>query len=213
MPPNAVRVVLIDQHAMVRQLFVHWMRAHLGLRVVGDAGTVREGILTLLREKPDLALFDWVLPDARGFDLVRAVGAQLPNTRWLCLTANEQSQLVREAVSLGVHGFVQKRGNLTTLRDAIFRVAAGGHYYCPFSANLLVEKMVEAGRAETTLTPRERRVLQCYARGETVDRIAAITGVSVRTVQHHLVLLKEKLGVHESAELVRFAIKHGYVPA
>jgi DNA-binding NarL/FixJ family response regulator len=209
-----VRVVLVEDHIMVRQLMAHLVRDELGFTLLGDCTTVAEATATLLREKPDLAIVDWMLPDGRGFDLVRAVGAKLPKTRWLFMSSNEQGHLVREAVSLGVHGFVMKRSDLSTLRTAIAKVVAGEKYYCQASARLLVEKMVDEGRAvAANLTGREREVLRGYARGENAKVIAEKLGINAKTVQNHLTLLKEKLGLQEPAELVHYAIKHGYIEA
>ncbi len=208
------RVVLIEDHTMVRQLFAHLIRDELGLTLAADCTTVADGAATLLVEKPDLAIVDWMLPDGRGFDLVRSVGPKLPRTRWLFISSNEQGHLVREAVSLGVQGFVMKRSDLATLRDAVRRVLAGEKYYCPASARLLVEKMVDESRAvAANLTSREREVLRGYARGENPKVLADRLGVTTKTVQNHLTRLKDKLGLREPAELVHYAIKHGYVEA
>src|ERR1041385_4941733 len=100
--PSSIRVILVEDHTMVRQLFAHLIQQELGHTLVGDCTTVADGKATLLREKPDLAIVDWMLPDGRGFDLVRAVGPKLPRTRWLFVSSNEQGHLVRAAVALGV---------------------------------------------------------------------------------------------------------------
>ena len=113
------RVVLVEDHTMVRQLFAHLVRDELGLTLAADCTTVADGVVALLREKPDLAIVDWMLPDGRGFELVRQAGPKLPRTRWLFISSNEQGHLVREAVSLGVQGFVMKRSDLATLRTSI----------------------------------------------------------------------------------------------
>jgi len=208
------RVVLIEDHVMVRQLFAHLVREELGLQLVADCTTVADGTAALLREKPDLAIVDWMLPDGRGFDLVRGAGPKLPRTRWLFVSSNEQGHLVREAVSLGVQGFVMKRSELSTLRTAVTRVLAGEKYYCPQSSRLLVEKMVDEGRTvAVNLTSREREVLRGFARGENPKLLAERLSVTTKTVQNHLTILKDKLGLHEPAELVHYAIKHGYVEA
>lgn len=211
---SPARVVLIEDHIMVRQLFAHLIQNELGLVLAADCTTVGDGSAALLREKPDLVIVDWMLPDGRGFDLVRNVGPRLPRTRWLFISSNEQGHLVREAVSLGVHGFVMKRSDLATLREAVRRILDGEKYYCPTSARLLVEKMVDESRAVgASLTGREREVLRGFARGENPKLLAERLGVSTKTVQNHLTLLKEKLGLREPAELVHYAIKHGYVEA
>lgn len=208
------RVVLVEDHTMVRQLFAHLVCEDLGLTLAADCTTVADGLQALLREKPDLAIVDWMLPDGRGFELVRRAGPKLPRTRWLFVSSNEQGHLVREAVSLGVHGFVMKRSDLATLRDAVRRVVAGEKYYCPASARLLVEKMVDESQAvAANLTAREREVLRGFANGENPKALADRLSVSTKTIQNHLSLLKEKLGLHEPAEIVHYAIKHGYVEA
>lgn len=197
---------------MVRQLLAHVVSADLGLKLVADCTTVAEGVAALLREKPDLAIVDWMLPDGRGFDLVRQAGPRLARTRWIFISSNEQGHLVREAVALGVHGFVMKRSDLSTLRTAIARVLAGEKYYCADSSRLLVEKMVDEGcTVAVNLTAREREVLRSFARGENTKSLADRLSISAKTVQNHLTMLKEKLGLHEPAELVHYAIKHGYI--
>mgnify|MGYP001556236671 FL=1 len=211
--PSA-RVVLVEDHTMVRQLFAHLVREELGLKLAADCTTATDGTAAILREKPDLAIVDWMLPDGRGFDIVRAAGPKLPRTRWLFVSSNEQGHLVREAVSLGVHGFVMKRSDLATLRTAITRVLAGEKYYCPASSRLLVEKMVDEGQAVgANLTERERAVLRGFARGENPKLLAGRLGLTKKTVYNHLSMLKDKLGLHEPADLVHYAIKHGYVEA
>ncbi len=211
---KSARVILVEDHTMVRQLFAHLIREELGLALAADCTTVAEGAAALLAEKPDLAIVDWMLPDGRGFDLVRNVGPKLPRTRWLFISSNEQGHLVREAVSLGVQGFVMKRSDLSTMREAVRRVLAGETYYCPASAALLVDRMVGEGQTMgVNLTSREREVLRGFARGENPKVLADRLGVSTKTVQNHLSILKDKLGLPEPAALVHYAIKHGYIEA
>jgi DNA-binding NarL/FixJ family response regulator len=211
---NPAKIVLVEDHTMVRQLFAHLVVEELGHKLAADCTTVAEGTTALLREKPDLAIVDWMLPDGRGFDLVRACGPKLARTRWLFVSSNEQGHLVREAVSLGVHGFVMKRANLAILRTAITRVLEGEKYYCPDSSRILVEKMVDESRSVgVSLSAREREVLRGFASGQNPKELADKIGVSAKTIQNHLSMLKEKLGLTEPAELVHYAIKHGYIEA
>ena len=212
MPTATPRVVLVEDHTMVRQLFGHLIKTELGYKLAADCTTVADGTAALLREKPDLAIVDWMLPDGRGFDMVRQAGPKLPRTRWILVSSNEQGHLVREAVSLGIHGFVMKRSDLATLRTAIKTVLAGEKYYCAASTRLLVDKMVDEGATvAANLTSREREVLRGFARGDNPKVLADHLGVTMKTVQNHLTLLKEKLGLQEPAELVHYAIKHGYI--
>lgn len=210
--PPTIRVAIIEDHQMLRELIVPILRDHFGYTVAGAVGGVAEGTALCRRERPDLVIADWMLPDGRGFDVLRAVAAELPATRWLFMSSNEHGHLVREAVTLKIHGFVLKRGPLDTLRTAIREVAAGRTYYCPESSRLLVSRLVDDGLAQTSqLSTREREVLRSFAQGDNLKAIADRSGMSVRTVQNHLSAIREKLGLHEPAELVHYAIRHGFV--
>lgn len=211
---SRARIVLIEDHAMVRQLLGALITDQLGHVLCATCLSVQEGLAALRREKPDLAIVDWRLPDGRGFDLVRQMSSELPATRWLFMSATEQGHVVREAVGLGVQGFVQKRADLDTLRTAITKVLAGEKYYCPASSRLLVEELVDERRyAKVPLTPRETDILRHFAQGKNIKAVAVELGISVKTAQNHLTGLKDKLNLHEPAELVHYAIKHGYVEA
>jgi DNA-binding NarL/FixJ family response regulator len=153
-----------------------------------------------------------MLPDGRGFEMVRAVGPLLPRTRWILVSSNDQGHVVREAVTLGVQGYVMKRSNVAELKIAIRKVLAGEKYYCPASSAALVEKMVDESQTlAVNLTPRERAVLRSFARGENPKNLADELGVSLKTVLNHLTMLKEKLNLQEPAEIVHYAIRHGYI--
>lgn len=211
---KASRIVLVEDHAMVRQLLGALIADQAGLELCATCHGIKDALEVLRAEKPDLAIVDWKLPDGRGFDLVRAINGDVPRMKWLFMSATEQGHIVREAVSLGVQGFVQKRADLGTLRTAIGKILAGENYYCPASSNLLVEKMVEESRhTKVTLTPREHEILRSFARGQNIKVTADRLGISAKTAQNHLTSIKDKLGLHEPAELVHYAIRHGYIEA
>lgn len=213
MPGSAptARVVIIEDHSLVRELLATLLRDEFRLAVTAECTSVREGIAACRRERPELVIVDWMLPDGRGFDIVRETREDLPRTRWLFLTSNEQEHIVREAVELGVHGFVMKKSPLEVFCEAIRSVVEGRSYYCNQSARLLVEAMRSEAAMGTNLTAREREVLRRMANGENLKVIAGQLGITVRTAQNHIVSVKEKLGIHEPAGLVRYAIKHGLV--
>lgn len=198
---------------MLRDLLSQLLKSALGLDLVADCGSVAEGVKLCRALKPDLAIVDWMLLDGRGFDIVRACSGTLPRLKWIFVSSNEQGHLVREAVRLGVHGFVMKRADLSTLRTAVTKVLAGQTYYCPVSAALLVDRMVGESREGVTLSSRESAVLRGFASGENPKVMADRLGVSAKTVQNVLSAIKEKLGLYEPAELVHYAIKHGYIEA
>lgn len=209
LPP--ARLVLIEDHGLVRQMLAQVITADLGLVLAAEGATLAEGRAAVAREVPDLVVLDWALPDGCGADLLREWAPRRPAVRWLLISASERGELVRSAAALGAHGFVMKRSDLGVFREALRRVLAGEVYYCPVSARVLAERMVGEGRVGAAgLTGREREVLAAYARGENVKAMAARLGMSVKTAQNHLTLVREKLGLHEPAELVRFAIRHGF---
>lgn len=210
---HRAHVVLVEDHTLVRQLLAHVLQEDPLLELRAECTTLAEARAALLREESDLAIVDGLLPDGRGLDLVREIGARLPRTRWLFISASERAHLVREAISLGVQGFVLQRAELSAFREGIRRVLAGEKYYCAQSAQLLVETMVAEGTGGTVLTSREREVLRGFARGENPKSLAGRLGVSLKTVQNHLTLLKDKLALREPAQLVLYAIRHGYVDA
>lgn len=207
----AARVVIIEDHVLVRELLVSLVRDEFRFEVLAECTNAQEGIAACLQFKPDVAIVDWMLPDGRGFDVVRATREKLPSTRWLFLTSNEQEHIIREAVELGIHGFVMKKSPLEIFCAAIRAVAAGETYYCNTSARLLVEAMRSEAALGTNLTAREREVLRRIASGENPKEIATRLGVTLKTAQNHLVAIKDKLGIQEPAGLVRYAIKHGLV--
>jgi len=197
---------------MVRQLMAVIVKEQFALSLAADCRTVAEGVAACLREKPDLVIIDWMLPDGRGFDVVRAAGPKLPRTKWIFVSSNEQEHMVREAISLGVHGFVLKRSDLSQLREAVHKVLDGQSYYCPASSRLLVESLrSEAKTVRSNLTLREREVLRGFARGENTKAMAERLELTTKSVHNLLARVKEKLGVYEPGPLVRYAIKHGLV--
>ncbi|MBX3737257.1 MAG: response regulator transcription factor [Candidatus Didemnitutus sp.] len=207
------RIALVTEHGIIRQLLAQMLTTELGLTIVAQAGSVAqaEQLLTAEEALPDLVIVGSTLSDGRGGDVVRRLSPRLPQARWFMLSAREQAPIVREAANLGVQGFVMTRSDLGVFRDGLRRVLAGETYYCPAAARLLAEHVVNESAATSPLTPREREVLRGYARGENTKVIAQRLGMNVKTVQNHLTSLKDKLGMREPAELVRYAMKHGYV--
>lgn len=204
---------MVTEHGIIRQLLAQMLTTELGLTVIAQAGSVVEAeqLLNGDGSTPDLVIVGSTLTDGRGGDVVRRLSPKLPQARWFMLSGREQAPIVREAANLGVQGFVMTRSDLGIFREGLRRVLAGETYYCPAAARLLAEHVVNESAATSPLTPREREVLRGYARGENTKVIAQRLGMNVKTVQNHLTSLKDKLGLREPAELVRYAMKHGYV--
>ena len=205
-------VVLIEDHTLVRQLLGAVLEDEPGVALAGDFATVADGIKGCLRLRPALVIIDWMLPDGKGIDVVRALAPRLAGTRYLLITSLEKEHVVREAIDAGVHGFVMKRASYDTLLEAIRAVIAGRSYYCPASSRLLVEALrTAADQGADALTARERDILRGLARGESVKAMAGRFELSPKTVNNQLGTLKDKLGIHDPVLLVRYAINHGIV--
>lgn len=207
------RIVLVEDHALVRQLFAMLVRDHLQAELAGEATSVAEGLAMARREAPDLMMVDWSLPDGDASRLVRELAPEFPAMRWLVVSSREDEGVLRAALALGVHGVVLKQSSLEIFRDAMRQVLAGGTYYCPRSSKVLMESLrSEAPVLGGALTLRERDVLRGLVRGLNPKEIADELGSSVKTVQNQVSQLKDKLGIREPAGLIRYAHQHGIVP-
>jgi two-component system NarL family response regulator len=210
-----VRLIIVEDHTMVRQLLSDAVRTHADLQIVAAVGTVAAGITACLELQPDLAIIDWMLPDGSGLLIVKQIKQQqnLKPIRFIMLTSNDEERLVQEANAAGVQGFVLKSASLETLREALTAVLAGRKYYCPECSKYLLPSLSGNGARlpEHTLTPREREILCSVANGFGTKETAERLRVSTKTIANHLTALKEKLNIHETSGLVRYAIKQGWV--
>lgn len=205
-------IVLVEDHTLMRHLLGAVLKEHPELFLAGDFATVAEGIAGSLRLKPALVIIDWMLPDGKGIDVVRALSPKLAGTRYLFLSSLEKEHIVREAIDAGVHGFVMKRAPYDTLLEAIREVLAGRSFYCATSSRLLVEALrTAAGAGIDALTARERDILRGIARSESIKEIAHRLGLSAKTVNNQLGTLKDKLDIRDTVGLVRYAVRHGLV--
>jgi len=211
-PMKPTSVVLIEDHTLVRHLLGTVLKEEGAVSLAGEFSTVAEGIKGCLKLRPALVIIDWMLPDGKGIDIVRALASRLAGTRFLFLSSLEKEHIVREAIDAGVHGFVMKRASYDTLREAIRAVVGGKSYYCPVSSRLLVEAMrTAAGGGADALTARERDILRGIARSESIKGIANRLGLSPKTVHNQYGALKDKLGIRDTVGLVRYAINNGLV--
>lgn len=207
-----IRVLLADDHALVRD----GLRAVLGrepdMAVVGEAANGREALAMVETAKPDVAVLDLSMPLLNGLDAARLLAARERGPRTILITMHAEDRYVLEALRAGVHGYVLKKQAVADLVRAIREVAAGGVYLSPGVGNA-VATTLRAGRPlpEDSLTPREREVLQLVAEGKTTKEIAAILNVSVKTADTHRTRLMQKLDIHDIAGLTRCAIRLGLI--
>lgn len=206
-----LRVLLADDHVVVRQ----GLRALLeraGVEVVGEAGDGQEAIRLAAELQPDVALLDVAMPILNGVDAAHGIARTCPRTRTVLLTMYVQSHYVLEGLRAGVRGIVVKSRAVDELLRALQAVSAGDTYLSPDVSNVVVESYVATGDArEPHLSDRERQVLQLVAEGKTSKEIATILGISVKTAESHRMKIMERLDIHDTAGLVRYAIREGLI--
>jgi DNA-binding NarL/FixJ family response regulator len=204
-----VRIVLADDHAIVRQ-GLSLLLAGAGFEVVGEAADGHEAVRLAHKLHPDVVVLDVVMPVLNGLDAAREIQHASPRTRAILLTSRQDERMVLEALQAGIRGCVQKTHQAQDLIQAIRDVAAGGVYLSPAFSHCVVE----AYRTRTALPPdplsrRERQVLQLIAEGKSTRQIAHLLGVSVKTAESHRTNIMRKLGIRQTAGLVRYALQRG----
>jgi DNA-binding NarL/FixJ family response regulator len=203
-------VVLVDDHASLREMLRLILKMEGGYEIVGEAAGGL-GALKLCREKrPSVVIVDLTLPELSGTQLIRLLLREAWEPRVLVYSGTLDRHLMQEALAEGPHGFVRKEDSLAELRVALRSVAAGARHISPWAAKLLSSKEHDS---LSRLTPQERVVLQMVAEGLQTKEIADALGSSAKTVDHHRQNLRDKLGLHDVASLTRFAIRHQMIVA
>jgi len=207
-----LRIVVVDDHLMLIQGIKKLLEGRTGLQVVGEAYDGREGVELVKRLKPDIAIVDITMPGLNGLDATRAIAKHSPRTKTILLTMHKENPYVTEALDAGVHAYVIKSQTAGDLLRAIDEVAANRVYLSPSIASVVVNAYRHKDGVDTVpLTLREREVLQLIAEGQKTKQIAARLGISVKTAESHRTRIMKKLDVHDTANLVRYAIRRGLI--
>jgi two-component system, NarL family, response regulator NreC len=206
-----VRVLVVDDHAVVRSGLRLLLESEQDIEVVGEAGDVREAVLEARATHPDVVLMDVVMPDMSGIEGIPKVLKEAPEAKVLFLSMQDDPRYVREAFEGGASGYVLKEAADTELVAAVREVARGGRYVHPeLGARLAVAQVEELARAEADpLSDREHEVLRLLALGHTNHEIAEMLFISVRTAETHRAHIMQKLRLSTRAELVRYALDQG----
>lgn len=209
----ALRILLVDDHAVLRSGLRLLLGTQPDLQVIGEAADGDEALTQIRRLRPDLVILDLSMPGLGGLDALARITAEQPWLKVLILTMHDDAEFVRTALTAGARGYVLKRAADTELLSAVRQVAAGETYVYPsLAARLLdLDRPREPREQAGGLSTRELEVLQLIALGYTRQEIADRLAVSVKTVETHKARISDKLGLRTRAELVRYAIRHDLV--
>jgi DNA-binding NarL/FixJ family response regulator len=207
----SVRILLVDDHQLVRES----LRALLEreqFKVVAEAADGRDAVQQARTVRPDVALVDLGMPKLNGFDAAQEIKRASPNTRVVALTAHAEDAYVMAALRAGIKGYVLKSQAASDLVQAIREVSQGKTYLSPGISRTVVEASL--GNGEQVLNPltlREREVLQLVAEGKRTKELAQMLGISVKTADSHRTRIMRKVDIHDTAGLVRYAIRLGLI--
>jgi DNA-binding NarL/FixJ family response regulator len=214
MKPN--RLLLADDHALVRKGLRALLEGLGGVEIIGEAGNGREALRLIRALRPDVVLMDIAMPELNGLDATARAVRQAPDTRVIILSMHATKEHVLEALRAGTSGYVLKNAAIEELDRAIKSVARGEKYLTPALSGTLVEELRARpahpdAAADSALTTRQREVLQLIAEGRNTRAIADALHLSVKTVETHRVQIMQRLDIHDVAGLTRYAIRIGLV--
>jgi DNA-binding NarL/FixJ family response regulator len=208
------RVLLVEDHTLVRSGIRSLLQADQEIDVVGEAGDGREAVELVRKLKPHVVLMDVAMGDLNGIDATRLITNEHPDVRVLILSMHSDEQYIFEALKAGAKGYVLKSAAVKELMSGIREVAAGRNYVSPSLASVVMDDYVRRAKGDHVvsqvekLTAREREVLQLIAEGNSSAEVAKTLYISIRTVETHRHNIMEKLAIHSIAGLTRFAIRH-----
>jgi DNA-binding NarL/FixJ family response regulator len=215
-----LRILIADDHGLVR----HGARAVLdsqrGWRVVGEASNGKEAVQKAIALKPDVAVVDIGMPDLDGIQVARQIRQALPDTQVLVLTMHESDQMVRRALDAGARGYLLKSDLTECLAKAVKAVSEGKRFLTPKVSDIVLEGFLKSKspyqqeeRAGARITPRELEIIRLLAEGKSNKEVGAKLGIAIRTVETHRANILLKLGLHSLADLIHYAIRHEIIPA
>jgi two-component system, NarL family, response regulator NreC len=206
-----IRIVLADDHVLVRQGLKSLLERE-GFQVVAEASDGQEALRHVESLQPEIAIMDISMPTLNGLNASRQINRSSPKTKTILLTQHDEGQYIREALDAGVKGYVLKNQIASDLLLAIRQVSRGQVYLSPGVSSAVMEAFrSKSEKFENPLTPRERQVLQLIAEGKSTKDVASLLGISTKTAESHRTRLMQKLDIHETASLVRYAVRHGIV--
>lgn len=210
-PAKAIRILVVDDHEIVRHGLRLLLESRPGWTVVGEASTGTEGVEKAVELKPDVVLLDLGMPELNGFEATRRIREALPQTEVLVLSMNDSEQMVRKALASGARGYLVKSG---AGRELLTAIEAALRHKSFLSSSIPQSQGLASGVSEGLagdLTARECEITQLLAEGLNNKEIATRLDISVKTAETHRTNIMRKIGAHSLADLVRYAIRNGLV--
>ncbi|HEV7218052.1 MAG: response regulator transcription factor [Candidatus Acidiferrales bacterium] len=208
-----IQVILADDHQIIRQSLKVLLERE-GLKIVGEASNGQEAVRIAESLHPDVAVLDVSMSVLNGIDAAKEIQKVSPQTKTVFLTIHDEDPYLLEALRVGAKGYVVKTHAAENLVQAIREASRGGVYLSPEVSRAVVQAYQNKTELSSEpLSPRERQVLQLIAEGKTTKEVAGVLNISVKTAETHRTRLMEKLDIHETAGLVRYAIRRGLVQA
>ena len=210
---ETLRLLVVDDHAIVRAGLRMLFQAETDMIIVGEAGSGVEAVTAVRNLKPDVVIMDVAMPGMNGIEATRQIREAYPDTAVLALTMHEDEQYFFEMINAGAAGYIPKRAAPDDLVSAIRAVAQGHMFLHASLARFLMHEVAERReqRDEAVLTPRESQVLMLIAEGNTSREIAEDLVISVKTVERHRENIMSKLDMHNRVQLVKYAIEKGLI--
>jgi len=205
-----IRLLLVDDHPVVRAGYRHLLEQDGDMTVVAQAGQADEACALFARHEPDITVTDLSMPGSSGLELIRRLRERVANARTLVFSMHDSEMLVRRALDLGALGFVSKSSAPECLIDAVHAVTGGRRYLSPGLPQRLLEGAGDAPGV-ASLTPREFEIFRLLSRGESLADCARSLHLSAKTVSNHQSLIKDKLGIGTTAAMAHLAIRHGLI--
>ena len=210
-----IRVLLVEDHELVRAGFTSLVQSLPGMEVVGGAANGRQAIALIRELTPDVVLMDITMPELNGLNAVGQIAAEFPLVRVIMLSMHDNEEYFRQALQAGAAGYLVKDADPAELELAIRSVARGGSYLSPAVSRHVVSEYVRGHAAEPggfdRLTPRQIEIVQLIAEGNTNAEIAQILGLSSKTIETHRSQLMARLQIHDVTGIVRYAVRMGLV--
>lgn len=209
-----IRIVLVDDHTVLRDGLKSLLNYESDLNVIGDASDGREAIALVDDLKPDIMVTDISMPGLNGIESVRAIRQNHPHLRIIILSMHAGQEYVIQALQAGANGYVVKQADASEVLTAIRAVMAGGAYLSPTISQHIIDGYLSQNLEDLSgpkLTTREREVAQLLAEGESTRSISEILTISIKTVETHRMNIMKKLNAKSQTDLIKYALKQGWI--